>query len=273
MGPPPINYNTATTGAGADVADSDGLTLEHLEHRLSQALDHGPAADSSARFYLHIADQVVASNQQPIVYENSTFYVGESFSLTYVIHNILTPFLSDGRNYQNQLFYPIAKGFDPSDMRRQNVIHAQKALLQERDILYCVSPDVLERLLRVYFRWFHPAFPILEQAGFLQKCLDDRMSLLVLNALMLVAFTICDDAELAEIGCTTRYQARELFYRQAKALYDADLDPDKVNNVTAVFLMSFWWGGSNDEKDSWHWIGIAISLAQTLGMHRSYVIP
>lgn len=33
--------------------------------------------------------------------------------------------------------------------------------------------------------------------------------------------------------------------------------------------MSFWWATPVDSKDTWHWLGIAISLALTIGMHRS----
>lgn len=222
--------------------------------------------------YLHIADQSLRPNQQSILDPISTLYLGESFSLTYSIHDVLAPFLSDRSNYQKRLHFPIAEGFDPSDSGRQNIVNAQVRLLQERKVIHQLEPDALEKLLKVYFRWFHPGFPLVNQHGFLQRCLNNQMSLLVLNAVLLVAATVCDKADLPLTKCPTRHRAREVFYRQAKALYDEDLDPDKVNNIVAVFLMSFWWGGSNDEKDSWHWMGIAISQAQSLGMHRSYVL-
>ncbi|KAJ4859687.1 fungal specific transcription factor domain-containing protein [Trichoderma breve] len=249
----------------SSVEPADGQLLRGL----SQSFERRAPTDSSALFYLHIADQSVRPTQQPINDSIRTFYAGDSFSLTYAIHDVLAPFLSHRLNYQKRLHFPIAEGFDPSDMGRENIANVQVTLLRERNILHRLGPDALEKLLDVYFRWFHPAFPLLNRQDFLQKCLRNQMSLLVLNALLLVAATICDQADIALTGCKSRQHARTVFYTQAKALYDADLDPDKENNVAAVFLMSFWWGGSNDEKDSWHWLGIAVSLAQSLGMHRS----
>lgn len=33
--------------------------------------------------------------------------------------------------------------------------------------------------------------------------------------------------------------------------------------------MSFWYADSDDRDGAWHWIGIAISLCQTIGLHRN----
>src|ERR1700749_325686 len=32
--------------------------------------------------------------------------------------------------------------------------------------------------------------------------------------------------------------------------------------------MGYWLGNSHDKMDSWHWIGVAVSLSQSLGLHR-----
>jgi hypothetical protein len=58
-------------------------------------------------------------------------------------------------------------------------------------------------------------------------------------------------------------------YNRAKDLYDADYETDKITVSQALFLMSFWRAGPLLEKDTRHWLGAAISLAQTKGMHRS----
>lgn len=34
-------------------------------------------------------------------------------------------------------------------------------------------------------------------------------------------------------------------------------------------LMAFWYVDTEDRTGSWHWIGIAISLAQSIGLHRN----
>ncbi|OOF94208.1 hypothetical protein ASPCADRAFT_131769 [Aspergillus carbonarius ITEM 5010] len=226
-------------------------------------------ADSNNRFYLHIADQGVRSSPAPITDEASTLFLGESFSLTYVVHDVLAPLLCKAPAFQKRLHFPIAKGFDPSDQGRHNIVQSQTCLLEKRGIFFLPSDDALQRLLQVYFRYFHPAFPVIRRSEFLQKCETNQMSLLVLCGVLMVATTMCSGADLALAGFPHRHQAREAFYQQARALYESDSDPDKINNVVAVFLLSFWWGGPNDQKDSWYWLGIAIGAAQSLGLHRS----
>lgn len=225
--------------------------------------------DSNTMLYLHIADQTIHFSQQPIHDAVSTFYIGESFSLNYVVNDILAPFLSEKPKHPNRLYFPIDPGFDPSNHGRCNIAVVQAQLLREKGVFYSLESEALEKLLDTYFSWFHPSFPLVTQKEFQQKCSRNEMSLLVLNAMLLVAATMCDVSDLTLLGFATRHEARETFYHQTKILYDADTDPDKVNTIIAVFLMSFWWEGSNDQKDSWHWLGIAVSLAQSLGMHRS----
>lgn len=38
--------------------------------------------------------------------------------------------------------------------------------------------------------------------------------------------------------------------------------------IQAVLLMGYWLGNAHDRMDSWHWVGIAISLSQSVGFHR-----
>ena len=266
---------SATPTGGVNHASQPGTTLPSHDGASTslQGTQGTPDDDNDRRFYLHIADQGVSSTPQPISSEKSTLFLGESFSLTYVVHDILAPFLSTecAPNYRRRLHFPVDEGFDPSIQSQQDMVERQAKLLQSRDLFFQPDQRALEQLLVAYFKWFHPAFPVLERFDFLQKCKENKLSLLVLNAVLMITVTVCDEADLALLGIQDRYKARELFYNQARALYETDSDPDKLNNVVAVFLMGFWWGGPNDQKDSWHWLGIAISSAQSLGMHRSYV--
>jgi hypothetical protein len=74
---------------------------------------------------------------------------------------------------------------------------------------------------------------------------------------------------MRRLGYHDRQEARNEMYNRAKDLYDADYETDKITVSQALFLMSFWRGGPLLEKDTRHWLGAAISLAQTKGMHRS----
>lgn len=245
--------------------------LQTIDGATNREIHHDRDKDSDHRVYLNIADQGVSSTPQLISRERKTLFLGESFSLTYVVHDVLAPFLSaeHAPHYRKRLHFPVEEGIVPSLSDYLNLVNYQKKLLKEREIFFQPGQMVTERLLVEYFKWFHPAFPVLDRSSFIHQLNGSQVSLLVLNSVFLIAVSVCDEENQALLGVQNRHQGRELFYQQARTLYEADADPDKLSNVVSTFLISFWWGGPNDQKDSWHWLGIATSLAQNLGMHRS----
>lgn len=46
-------------------------------------------------------------------------------------------------------------------------------------------------------------------------------------------------------------------------------ETDRTKLIQAVLLMSFCSSDTEDKTGPWHWIGIAISLCQTAGLHRN----
>lgn len=51
-------------------------------------------------------------------------------------------------------------------------------------------------------------------------------------------------------------------------LYDTDYEQDQTCQVQTLILLSLWWRGPNEPKDGWHWLGLAISLGRTIGLHQ-----
>jgi hypothetical protein len=54
-----------------------------------------------------------------------------------------------------------------------------------------------------------------------------------------------------------------------KLLYDFDYESDRLILVQGLLLMTYWYETPDDQKDTWHWMGVAISLAHTIGLHRN----
>lgn len=52
-------------------------------------------------------------------------------------------------------------------------------------------------------------------------------------------------------------------------MYDFDYEPDRMSLVQALLLMTYWYETPDDQKDTWHWMGVAISLSHTIGLHRN----
>lgn len=54
----------------------------------------------------------------------------------------------------------------------------------------------------------------------------------------------------------------------AQCFYDNGCEKDRIIIIQSVSLLAFWYSDLAERTDSWHWMGIAISLCQTLGLNR-----
>lgn len=52
-------------------------------------------------------------------------------------------------------------------------------------------------------------------------------------------------------------------------LYDFDYESDRVSLVQALLLLTYYYETPDDQKDTWHWMGVSISVAHTIGLHRN----
>lgn len=51
-------------------------------------------------------------------------------------------------------------------------------------------------------------------------------------------------------------------------MYDFDYEVDRISLVQSLLLMTYWYETPDDQKDTWHWMGVSLSLAHTIGLHR-----
>lgn len=49
-----------------------------------------------------------------------------------------------------------------------------------------------------------------------------------------------------------------------------DYEKDKIVLIQCTTLLAYWFIDSADRTGSWHWIGIAISLCHSAGLHRNF---
>ncbi|RMJ22930.1 hypothetical protein PHISP_06193 [Aspergillus sp. HF37] len=150
-------------------------------------------------------------------------------------------------------------------------MRAHKARLEERlahEGAFLVPSDtVCAILLKAYFTWFHPCFPILDRAATYESYVHRAVSPLLRQAMYFIGISLCTDAAFGGTGFDDRYQAKFLFYRRAKAIYDADLESNVIVKLQSLLLLSFWRGGPSEESDTRFWLSIAINLAQKRGVH------
>ncbi|KAE8347046.1 hypothetical protein BDV24DRAFT_147161 [Aspergillus arachidicola] len=209
---------------------------------------------------------------------HQTVFLGESSPLTCVIdEGRRSPEKGPANVMQNtRLHYPIPERLD-ANSTRDEALRAHRRKVEEQlnaDGAFSYPPkDTCAILLRAYFTWFHPCFPILDRLAVKQSYARGDISHLLLQSMLFIGVSLCTDEDFARTEFSVRYRAKFLFYSRAKAIYDADWESNKTTKLQSLFLLSSWRGGPSEERDTRFWLGVAISLAQKRGMHMMSKLP
>ncbi|KAH0548604.1 hypothetical protein GP486_007852 [Trichoglossum hirsutum] len=146
--------------------------------------------------------------------------------------------------------------------------------LAKKGVLTVPETSLRNELLRSYLEYVHPYMPLLELHDFLNVIergngATGKLSLLLFQAVMFAGTAFVDMKHLKNAGYTTRKAARKSFFQKTRLLYDFDYEHDRIALVQALLLMTYWYETPDDQKDTWHWMGVAISLSHTIGLHRN----
>ncbi len=148
------------------------------------------------------------------------------------------------------------------------------AYLHTKGALTLPSIPLQNALLRCYIEYVHPYMPLLDLKELLtiinaRDGLYGRTSLFLYHSVMFSATAFIESKYLKDAGYSTRKAARKAFFYKARLLYDFDYESDRLVLVQGLLLMTYWYETPDDQKDTWHWMGVAISLAHTIGLHRN----
>lgn len=153
-----------------------------------------------------------------------------------------------------------------------NVIHLSQGTeryLREEGALTFPSLQTCLPVIQAYFKWFHPCFPLLDRPSIARKLVSMDISPLLFQAMLFIGATYCDEGAIVSMGFLDRSEAKSLLYTRARLLFHADWEKDQITLIQSLFLMSFWRGESSDVRDVRYWLGAAITLSETCGLHRS----
>ena len=145
--------------------------------------------------------------------------------------------------------------------------------LEKKGALTIPPVDLRNALLRSYAEFVHPYMPlinlheiveIIDHNGGLQT-----ISLLLFQAIMFAGVATVDMRYLKSAGYSSRRDARREFFQKTRSLYDFDYELDRIALIQALLLMTYWYETPDDQKDSHHWMGIAVSLSHAIGLNRN----
>ncbi|KAK4553230.1 hypothetical protein LTR86_009760 [Recurvomyces mirabilis] len=162
-----------------------------------------------------------------------------------------------------------------------NYVKPLPAKLSADDIMYLEKKGALaippvplrDELLRCYVEFIYPFMPLLDIHNMVRTI--DRndgsqtISLLLFQSIMFAGVASVDMRYLKAAGYDTRRDARRDFFAKTRLLYDFDIEADRVSLIQSLLLMTYWYETPDDQKDSHHWMGIAVSLSHTIGLHRN----
>ncbi|CRG87289.1 Cutinase transcription factor 1 alpha [Talaromyces islandicus] len=143
--------------------------------------------------------------------------------------------------------------------------------LRLKGVFWFPETPICDALVRAYFHYVHPFFPIIDVGSFLttyESAKPDELGIHLLWSVFLAATHFLDDDVVRAAGFQSRKDMKRSMYQKSKALYDMQYEPSKTKLIQAVLLMGFWYPDTEDRLGPWHWIGVAISLCQTSGLHR-----
>ncbi|KAF2842406.1 hypothetical protein M501DRAFT_928147 [Patellaria atrata CBS 101060] len=148
------------------------------------------------------------------------------------------------------------------------------AYLEKKGALTTPANGLRNELLRAYIEFVHPYMPLLDLHDFL-AVVDrtdgsaGRISLILFQAVMFAGSAFVDMQHLRNAGYLSRKEARKDFFQKVRLLYDFDYESDRVVLVQAILLLTYYYETPDDQKDTWHWMGVATSVAHTIGLHRN----
>ncbi|PQE31785.1 cutinase transcription factor 1 alpha protein [Rutstroemia sp. NJR-2017a WRK4] len=147
----------------------------------------------------------------------------------------------------------------------------EMAILRKRGAFELPPRDLCDELVEAYFKWVAPVVPIINRTMFLQRWNDlkNPPPLLLMQAVLLAGSRVCTTSKLLD-SYGSPIPAATLFYKRAKALYDADYEEDRVVIVQALILLGWYWEEPGVvTKNVFYWNGLATTISHGFGMHRN----
>jgi hypothetical protein len=109
-------------------------------------------------------------------------------------------------------------------------------------------PSESRGLVRAYFQYVHPTFPVIDASSFLQHYAAyglDGINLLLLWSMFSVSASY--------VSTLPQKAYKKMYADRAKLLFELSHEKDKIVLVQSALLISFWFEDGEDVKQSWYW--------------------
>ncbi|KAF5239232.1 hypothetical protein FANTH_10034 [Fusarium anthophilum] len=202
--------------------------------------------------------------------DDETVFLGESTSITYLHGTHPSPVTLS--TPEQGFVYRLPQGLNAKSLTSAWELERKQArlsLLQLEGAFSFPNKSAVDKVLAAYFQWFHPCFAIVDEPHIWDQHGRNAVPPLLLQAMLFIGVMHCSESDLQSVGLGSRQRAKYILYNRAKSLFDAEAEPKSLIVIQALFLLSFYRAGPLLQKDTRHWLAVAISQAQTKGLHRA----
>lgn len=231
---------------------------------VSSSLDDDPNAETWG-----VVVEYFLKKRKSKIKKSLVTYLGESSPLSSLLKsghiqlNGVEQDASESNNNNNSNL--IANEASPASVTDE----VEMQIFEQRGCFRLPKKSALETLFKFYFENVHPFNPVVNRMWFANKYREGTLSHLLIHSVCFAACYHCPMSAIYEAEFSTRRQAKVSFYSKAKTLFDCNYEKDKLVAIQSCILLSFWGGKPNDVWNSRTWLGVAFSIAEDLGMHRS----
>ncbi|PGH23918.1 hypothetical protein AJ80_01980 [Polytolypa hystricis UAMH7299] len=149
--------------------------------------------------------------------------------------------------------------------------------LESQGCLHVPPIPVLNDLVTQYFRHVHPTIPLLNEGRFWATYTEqpgdfpdgfETLSLFLFQAMLVASCPFISQDSIRNAGFTSHRQARSVWYRRAKLLFDLDIEDDALAVVQGALLLTYSCSTILcGNRDSSYWLSVAVQLAKANGFH------
>ncbi|CAH0028405.1 unnamed protein product [Clonostachys rhizophaga] len=155
-----------------------------------------------------------------------------------------------------------------------NISTGDLQYLQLKGVLALPPLAVQDAFIDAYIEHVQPRFHLISITD-LYRMVNHRndigpeISLLLFHAVLYAAAAFVDLHFIQNAGYASRRVARKHLYDKTRLLYTIGYEKDYLVVVQSLLLLAGWYQTPNEHKDSWYWVGLAISTAQSTGLDKN----
>lgn len=127
------------------------------------------------------------------------------------------------------------------------------------------NADILDHLLDIFFAYYGSHFPFYERDKFLASVENKSVPAVLLNSMCALAARFSTHSHVHR---NPIYLCGEMFGDRAKQLVIVLLAVPSYDLVASLLMLSWYEFGCNRDVGFWMYTGMAIRMAQDLGMHK-----